>query len=265
MEVQSKNTILRVEHLKAGYGGRTILNDISFDVKKGEIRMILGSSGCGKSTLLNNILKLIKAQSGTITYFGKTFGAKEGLDSETRMRTGVLFQNGALLSDLTVAEHAMLPLIRSMPYMPKSQMEAIVADRLEKVHLLDAFHKYPSELSGGMKKRAALARAIALKPELLFCDEPSTGLDPVTARSLDELLLELRDTLGVSMVIVSHELESIKIICDRFVYLQEGYVLMDGTLQQGLDSENPTLWNFFRRECPPEKDNNEYYHFDFLD
>ena len=256
---------LKVEHLKAGYDGKTVLNDISFDVKKGEIRMILGSSGCGKSTLMNNILKLYKSESGTITYFGKTFGAKEGLDFETRLRTGVLFQNGALLSDLTVAENAMLPLIRSMPYMPKKQMEAIVADRLEKVHLLHAFHKYPSELSGGMKRRAALARAIALKPELLFCDEPSTGLDPVTARSLDELLLELRDTLGVSMVIVSHELESIKTVCDRFIYLKDGYVLMDGTLQQGLESDNPILKHFFNRQCPKEEDNNEYYHFNFID
>lgn len=134
---------LKVDHLKAGYDGKTVLNDISFNVKKGEIRMILGSSGCGKSTLMNNILKLYKSESGTITYFGKQFGAKEGLDFETRLRTGVLFQNGALLSDLTVAENAMLPLIRSMPYMPKKQMEAIVADRLEKVHLLHAFHKYP--------------------------------------------------------------------------------------------------------------------------
>ena len=242
---------LKVDHLKAGYDGKTVLNDISFDVKKGEIRMILGSSGCGKSTLMNN--------------FGKQFGAKEGLDFETRLRTGVLFQNGALLSDLTVAENAMLPLIRSMPYMPKKQMEAIVADRLEKVHLLHAFHKYPSELSGGMKRRAALARAIALKPELLFCDEPSTGLDPVTARSLDELLLELRDTLGVSMVIVSHELESIKIVCDRFIYLKDGYVLMDGTLQQGLDSDDPILRHFFNRQCPKEEDHNEYYHFNFID
>lgn len=256
---------LKVDHLKAGYDGKTVLNDISFDVKKGEIRMILGSSGCGKSTLMNNILKLYKSESGTITYFGKTFGAKEGLDFETRLRTGVLFQNGALLSDLTVAENAMLPLIRSMPYMPKKQMEAIVADRLEKVHLLHAFHKYPSELSGGMKRRAALARAIALKPELLFCDEPSTGLDPVTARSLDELLLELRDTLGVSMVIVSHELESIKIVCDRFIYLKDGYVLMDGTLQQGIDSDDPILRHFFNRQCPKEEDHNEYYHFNFID
>ena len=256
---------LKVDHLKAGYDGKTVLNDISFDVKKGEIRMILGSSGCGKSTLMNNILKLYKSESGTITYFGKTFGAKEGLDFETRLRTGVLFQNGALLSDLTVAENAMLPLIRSMPYMPRKQMEAIVADRLEKVHLLHAFHKYPSELSGGMKRRAALARAIALKPELLFCDEPSTGLDPVTARSLDELLLELRDTLGVSMVIVSHELESIKTVCDRFISLKDGYVLMDGTLQQGLDSDDPILRHFFNRQCPKEEDHNEYYHFNFID
>jgi phospholipid/cholesterol/gamma-HCH transport system ATP-binding protein len=260
-----EDPVLKVEHLKAGYDGKLILDDISFDVRKGEIRMILGSSGCGKSTLLNNILKLAKSESGTISYFGQKFDAREGLDSEIRMRTGVLFQNGALLSDLTVAENAMLPLIRSMPYMPKSQMEAIVADRLEKVHLLHAFHKYPSELSGGMQRRAALARAIALKPELLFCDEPSTGLDPVTARSLDELLLELRDTLKVSMLIVSHELESIKIICDRFIYLKDARILMDGTLQQGLESEDPILKHFFNRQCPKEEDNNEYYHFNFID
>ena len=249
--------ILKVDHLKASYGNETILKDISFGVRKGEIRMVLGSSGCGKSTLLNNILKFIKSDSGTITYFGKTFGAKEGLDSETRMRTGVLFQSGALIADLTVAENAMLPLKRSMPYMPKSQME--------KVHLLHAFHKYPGEISGGMKKRAALARAIALKPELLFCDEPSTGLDPVTARSLDELLLELRDTLKVSMVIVSHELESIKIICDRFVYLKEGFVHMDGTLQQGMESDDPTLKHFFSRQCPKETYSTGFYNFDFID
>ena len=257
--------ILKVDHLKASYGNETILKDVSFGVRKGEIRMVLGSSGCGKSTLLNNVLKFIKSDEGTITYFGKSFGPKEGLDSETRMRTGVLFQSGALLADLTVAENAMLPLKRSMPYMPKSQMEAIVADRLEKVHLLHAFHKFPGEISGGMKKRAALARAIALKPELLFCDEPSTGLDPVTARSLDELLLELRDTLGVSMVIVSHELESIKIVCDRFVYLKDGYVLKDATLKEGMESDDPVLRHFFNRQCPKENNATDFYNFEFID
>ena len=257
--------ILKVDHLKASYGNETILKDVSFGVRKGEIRMVLGSSGCGKSTLLNNVLKFIKSDEGTITYFGKSFGPKEGLDSETRMRTGVLFQSGALLADLTVAENAMLPLKRSMPYMPKSQMEAIVADRLEKVHLLHAFHKFPGEISGGMKKRAALARAIALKPELLFCDEPSTGLDPVTARSLDELLLELRDTLKVSMVIVSHELESIKIVCDRFVYLKDGYVLKDATLKEGMESDDPILRHFFNRQCPKERNEEDFYNFEFID
>ena len=118
--------ILTVDHLKSSYGRETILKDISFGVKKGEIRMVLGSSGCGKSTLLNNILKFIKSDEGTITYFGKKFGPKDGLDSETRMRTGVLFQSGALIADLTIAENAMLPLKRSMPYMPKSQMDPII-------------------------------------------------------------------------------------------------------------------------------------------
>ena len=144
-------------------------------------------------------------------------------------------------------------------------MEAIVADRLEKVHLLNAFYKFPAELSGGMRKRAALARAIAFEPELLFCDEPSAGLDPVTSRSLDELLLELRDTLGVSVVIVSHELESIKTITDKFIYLQNGNILMDGTLDEGLHSEIPVIHDFFAREHQKPEFNRRFIHFEFED
>ena len=257
--------ILKVEHLKAGYGNRVILKDVSFKVAAGEIRVILGGSGCGKSTLLNNILQLEKPLGGSISFFGTEYPATRLIPDEVRKRTGVLFQGGALLTSLTVAENVALPLIRHKPDLPKKIMNEIIADRLEKVHMMHAFNKYPSELSGGMRKRAALARALALEPELLFCDEPSAGLDPITARSLDELLLTLRDDLKISVVIVTHELESIKTICDKFVFLKEGEVLLDGTLEQGLNSSIPEIRTFFDRKCPSESAGTRYFQFDFVD
>lgn len=256
---------LEVKHLRAGYGQKVILENISFTVQPREIRMILGASGCGKSTLLNNILKLEHAISGTLSFFGEEIPTKEPIPDRIRRRTGVLFQGGALLTNLTVAENVALPIRRSYPKLSKTTLDEIVADRLEKVHLLNAFYKFPAELSGGMRKRAALARAIAFEPELLFCDEPSAGLDPVTSRSLDELLLELRDTLGVSVVIVSHELESIKTITDKFIYLQNGNILMDGTLDEGLHSEIPVIHDFFAREHQKPVFNRRFIHFEFED
>ena len=255
--------VLEVKHLRAGYGQKVILEDISFTVMPKEIRMILGASGCGKSTLLNNILKLERAISGTLSFFGEEIPTREPIPDRIRKRTGVLFQGGALLTNLTVAENVALPLRRSYPKLAQTTLNEIVADRLEKVHLLNAFYKFPSELSGGMRKRAALARAIAFEPELLFCDEPSAGLDPVTSRSLDELLLELRDTLGVSVIIVSHELESIKTITDKFIYLQNGNILMDGTLDEGLHSDIPVIHKFFAREHDNPVVNKRFIHFEF--
>ena len=254
---------LDVKHLRAGYGQKIILEDISFTVQPREIRMILGASGCGKSTLLNNILKLEHAISGTLSFFGEEIQTKEPIPDRLRRRMGVLFQGGALLTNLTVAANVALPLRRSYPKLAQTTLNEIVADRLEKVHLLNAFYKFPSELSGGMRKRAALARAIAFEPELLFCDEPSAGLDPVTSRSLDELLLELRDTLGVSVIIVSHELESIKTITDKFIYLQNGNILMDGTLDEGLHSDIPVIHKFFAREHDNPVVNKRFIHFEF--
>ena len=254
---------LDVKHLRAGYGQKIILEDISFTVQPREIRMILGASGCGKSTLLNNILKLEHAISGTLSFFGEEIQTKEPIPDRLRRRMGVLFQGGALLTNLTVAENVALPLRRSYPKLAQTTLNEIVADRLEKVHLLNAFYKFPSELSGGMRKRAALARAIAFEPELLFSDEPSAGLDPVTSRSLDELLLELRDTLGVSVIIVSHELESIKTITDKFIYLQNGNILMDGTLDEGLHSDIPVIHKFFAREHDNPVVNKRFIHFEF--
>ena len=239
---------LSVSHLKAGYGKKIVLQDISFAMEQGEIRAILGTSGCGKSTLLNNILGLEKAIDGYVEILGtKIKAGREPIPLSVQKRTGVLFQNGALLSSLTVFQNIALPIRLHRPDLQESIIKDMVASRLEKVNMLHAIDKLPSELSGGMKKRAALARAIALDPELLFCDEPSAGLDPVTSRSLDELLLFLRENLKLSVLIVTHELESIKTIADKLLFLKNGEVLLNSTLKEGLSSDMPDIAEFFTR------------------
>ena len=226
------------------------MQDISFSMEQGEIRAILGTSGCGKSTLLNNILGLEKALAGEIEILGlKLKAGKEQIPISVQKRTGVLFQNGALLSSLTVFQNVALPIRLHRPQTPESEIKDMVASRLEKVNMLHAIDKLPSELSGGMKKRTALARAIALDPELLFCDEPSAGLDPVTSRSLDDLLLFLRESLKLSVLIVTHELDSIKTIADKILFLKTGEVLLDCALKEGLESEIEDVKEFFSRSA----------------
>ena len=242
--------ILSVSHLKAGYGKKIVLHDVSFSMEQGEIRAILGTSGCGKSTLLNNILGLEKAMNGEIEILGARLKAgKEQVPLSVQKRMGVLFQNGALLSSLTVFQNVALPIRLHRPKTPESEIKDMVASRLEKVNMLHAIDKLPSELSGGMRKRAALARAIALDPELLFCDEPSAGLDPVTSRSLDDLLLFLRESLKLSVLIVTHELDSIKTIADKILFLKTGDVLLDCYLKDGLESDIADVRDFFSRSA----------------
>ncbi|MCL2101306.1 MAG: ATP-binding cassette domain-containing protein [Fibromonadales bacterium] len=237
---------LSVSNLKAGYGKKIVLHDISFSMKQREIRAILGTSGCGKSTLLNNILGLEKAMGGEIEILGtKLKAGKEQIPLSVQKRTGVLFQSSALLSSLTVFQNVALPIRLHSPQTTKAEIKDMVESRLEKVNMLHAIDKLPSELSGGMKKRAALARAIALDPELLFCDEPSAGLDPVTSRSLDELLLSLRENLKLSILIVTHELNSIKAIADKILFLKTGEVLLDCSLKEGLESNIADVKEFF--------------------
>ena len=242
--------ILSVSRLKAGYGKKIVLHNVSFSMERGEIRAILGTSGCGKSTLLNNILGLEKAMNGEIEILGARLKAgKEQVPLSVQKRMGVLFQNGALLSSLTVFQNVALPIRLHRPQTPESEIKDMVASRLEKVNMLHAIDKLPSELSGGMRKRAALARAIALDPELLFCDEPSAGLDPVTSRSLDDLLLFLRESLKLSVLIVTHELDSIKTIADKILFLKTGDVLLDCYLKEGLESDIADVRDFFSRSA----------------
>jgi phospholipid/cholesterol/gamma-HCH transport system ATP-binding protein len=239
---------ISIQNLSAGYGKEIILKDVSLNVAPGEIRVILGGSGCGKSTLLMNIIGLEVPIGGEITILGeKVDYLKEGYSEALRRKMGVLFQNSALISSMTVAANVGLPLKIHNSQLPDTVVEEIVRLKLSQVNLEQAYHKYPSELSGGMRKRAALARAIVTDPLILFCDEPSAGLDPLSSKSLDDLLLQLRDKLGLSIMIVTHELDSIRSICDKLTFLENGNVLFDGPLTEAIENGPENVKDFFRR------------------
>jgi phospholipid/cholesterol/gamma-HCH transport system ATP-binding protein len=244
---------LRVEGLKAGYGSRLVLDGVSLSVAPGEIRIVLGASGCGKSTLLKNVIGLEKPLAGTIDLLGRRVDWSQGRPQVGLLRRiGVLFQGGALLSSLSVGENVSLPLRVHDPGLPADVVEDLVRMKLTQVRMGHAYDKLPSELSGGMRKRAGLARAMVTDPELLFCDEPSAGLDPVTSRGLDDLLLEMRESLGITMVVVTHELDSIRALCDRMTFLSKGEVAFDGTLAEAESSGPAEVRDFLARKPPPE-------------
>lgn len=240
---------LVVNGLRAGYGEREILHDVSVSVSPGEIRVVLGGSGSGKSTFLRNVLGLEIPWEGSIRLLGReTAGPGESPEGIHR-DMGVLFQNGALITSLSVGENVALPLVLEGTY-PADLMEEMARIRLGQVGLEHAYSLYPRELSGGMRKRAALARALVHDPALLFCDEPSAGLDPITARGLDDLLLELRDSQSISIVVITHELESIKALADRILFLHEGSAAFDGTLDEIDDRAPEIVKDFFARRIP---------------
>jgi phospholipid/cholesterol/gamma-HCH transport system ATP-binding protein len=243
--------IIQVENASVRYGSRVVLDRVNMNVSPSEIRVILGPSGCGKTTLLKTMVGLLAPFSGCVKLFGRTLGE---LDSQETMsllrRAGILFQNGALLGSLTVAENVALPL-EMHTSLEKNLIEEIVGLKLSQVGLADAGGLLPQELSGGMRKRAALARALALDPPLLFCDEPSAGLDPVTAAGLDELLLTLRRQLAITIVVVTHELASIRMIADNVVFLHAGRVLYQGGLDNAEHAADGPIRDFFSRTYRP--------------
>jgi phospholipid/cholesterol/gamma-HCH transport system ATP-binding protein len=209
--------------------------------------VVLGGSGCGKSTLLKHCIGLVRPAGGTVRLLGADLDALEGSERTALLtRIGVLFQNGALLGSLTIGENVALPL-REHTNLPEDVILEMVRLKLALVEMSHAERLLPSELSGGMRKRAALARAMALDPELLFCDEPSAGLDPLTSAELDELLLRLRDRFGMAVVVVTHELASIERIADKVLFLSQGKVLADGTLAEVRASDQPEIRAFFGR------------------
>lgn len=219
---------ITVEGLKMAFGDFVLQRDLTFDIHTGEIFVIMGGSGCGKSTLLRHLLGLLTPAAGSIRYDGEDFSGADQEVREARLRRcGVLYQQGALWSSLTVGENIALPLEEYTKLRPR-EIADLVDYKLSLVGLRGFAEYYPSEISGGMRKRAALARAMALDPEILFFDEPSAGLDPISSRQLDELILQLRDSLGATVVLVSHELSSIYGIGDRAVFLDATMRTMTG-------------------------------------
>ncbi len=238
---------LAVEGLVAGYGDVTILDGVSLRVARGEVRVVLGGSGSGKSTLLKHCIGLLEPVRGNVRLLGQALNDLEGAERVALLRRiGVLFQSGALLGSITVGENVALPL-REHTDLPEPVIHELVALKLAGVEMAHAVNLLPSELSGGMRKRAALARAMALDPEVLFCDEPSAGLDPLTSAELDELILRLRDRYGMAIVVVTHELASIERIADRAIMLSGGKALADGTLEEIKGSDHGEIRAFFQR------------------
>jgi phospholipid/cholesterol/gamma-HCH transport system ATP-binding protein len=234
--------VVRVRGLVKRFEGRAVLNGVDLQVLPGETLVIMGGSGCGKSTLLRHMIGSMEPDEGTVELFGKDLAslAQEDLDA-IRRRFGILFQSGALFNSMTVGENVALP-IREHSKVKDSTIDIIVRIKLEMVGMREARQRMPAEISGGMKKRAGLARAIALDPDILFYDEPSAGLDPVTSAEIDKLITDLAAKLGVATVVVTHEMDSAFRIADRMIMLDQGKVLLEGpkSLFEELRDSDPT-------------------------
>ena len=247
---------LCVENISLGYGEKIILKQISFCVEPGQIVTILGGSGSGKSTLMKGLVGLLKPTQGRVELYGKDIsgaGGEQWLEW-ARRRIGVLFQSGALMGSLTLAENIAMP-IQEFSNIPKEILPDIVRLKLEMVRLGGYESYYPAELSGGMKKRAGLARAIALDPQILFCDEPTEGLDPVISAEMDNLLLELNSVLGITMVVITHDLPSIKTISDWSIMVdgRARGIIATGPPDELENSSDPRVYDFFHRQAPAER------------
>jgi phospholipid/cholesterol/gamma-HCH transport system ATP-binding protein len=251
---ESDDTIpaISVSNLRVSYGEREILHGISFDVRKGETLVILGGSGSGKSTLLRTLVGLEKPTAGEVRINGvDTAHLSEREMKAIRMKMGMSFQGSALFGSMTVGENVAMPL-REHTKLEESTIEIMVRIKLGQVGLSKFQDFMPSELSGGMKKRAAVARALAMDPEILFFDEPSAGLDPIIAAGLDQLILELKRAFSMTIVVVTHELASAFLIADRMLVVDRGYIVALGTVAELQASTHPRVRQFLDRVPEPE-------------
>jgi phospholipid/cholesterol/gamma-HCH transport system ATP-binding protein len=246
-DADGRDVVLSARGVTVAFGSKVVLDKLDLDIYRGEILGFVGASGAGKSVLMRTVLRLLPRQSGTIKILGTDY---DSLDESNRnkldMRLGVLFQQGALFSSLTVKENIQVPM-REYLDLPVSMMDELAHMKIRLAGLApDAADKYPSELSGGMIKRAALARALALDPDLVFLDEPTSGLDPIGAAEFDELIAKLRDTLGLTVYMVTHDLDSLFSVCDRIAVLGQKRVLVEGTVDDMLACDDPWVKSYFR-------------------
>jgi phospholipid/cholesterol/gamma-HCH transport system ATP-binding protein len=240
------DVVIRVRGLDNCFGDQFVHEKLDLDVRRGEILGVVGGSGTGKSVLMRTIIGLNTPRSGSITIFGKNAMERDAAAAkDLRRRWGVLFQEGALFSSLTVAENIEVPM-REFLDLPDALMDELAGYKVAMVGLsADAGPKFPSELSGGMKKRAGLARALSLDPQLLFLDEPTAGLDPISAAAFDELIKVLKQTLGLTVFLITHDLDTLHAICDRVAVIADRKVLAVGTIPELLRVDHPWLREYF--------------------
>jgi len=247
MAATGNEVAIRVRDLVVGFGDTTVLDHLSIDVFRGEILGFVGGSGAGKSVLMRTIIGLLPKRNGRIEVFGTDLAAVNADERRAiERRWGVLFQQGALFSSLTALQNVQFPIREYLNLSPRL-VEEIALAKLEMVGLkADVRGKYPAELSGGMVKRVALARALALDPDIVFLDEPTSGLDPIGAAEFDALIRTLQRTLGLSVFMVTHDLDSLHTVCDRIAVLSEGRIIATGPIETMLASEHPWLKSYFR-------------------
>ena len=249
--MNTNRPIIEVRNLVARYDEQLVLDGISFDVREGEILVVLGASGCGKTTLLRHMVGLLTPAAGEILYRGRDLTKMDEEElARLLQRIGITFQSGALFNSMSVAENVGLP-IEEYGATDRELRDTLVRMKLTLVGLGNSGDLMPDELSGGMKKRVGFARSIAMDPEIVFFDEPSAGLDPITAAGLDKLILDIRRLMGMTMIVVTHELESIRTVADRVLMLDRGHIIFTGTLDEAEKSDIPRVRQFFDRQ--PDK------------
>jgi phospholipid/cholesterol/gamma-HCH transport system ATP-binding protein len=254
MAVSPSDPIISVSDLRVGFGGREVLHGLTFDIRHGETLVVIGGSGSGKSTLLRTLVGLEKPSSGEVRIKGVDIARAKSREMDAiRKRIGLAFQGGALIGSMSVGENIELPLLEHTK-LGRSTIEVMVRIKLEQVGL-SGFENYsPSQLSGGMRKRAAFARALALDPDILFFDEPSAGLDPITAAGIDDLILNLKKAYSLSMVVVTHELASAFLIADRIILIDRGSIVAIGGVEEVRNSQQPRVRQFLDRIADSTED-----------